>query len=100
MGNKVGDLTDIVDLDYNNKKLWDYQIETLKYWASLGVDMAKGFYEIHTIYNKDIVIASYKLNEKKLTGIFNLGKESGEIVINAVDGKYTNLVNGTVVIVN
>lgn len=38
MGNKVGDWTDIVDLDYKNKELWDYQIETLKYWASLGVD--------------------------------------------------------------
>lgn len=38
MGNKVGDWTDIVDLDYKNKKLWDYQIETLKYWADLGVD--------------------------------------------------------------
>ncbi|MCX7950987.1 MAG: alpha-amylase family glycosyl hydrolase [Clostridiales bacterium] len=38
MGNKVGDWTDIVDLDYNNKELWDYQIETLKYWAGIGVD--------------------------------------------------------------
>lgn len=37
-GNKVGDWTDIIDLDYNNKGLWDYQIETLKYWASIGVD--------------------------------------------------------------
>ena len=26
-----GDWTDIVDLDYNNKELWDYQIQTLKY---------------------------------------------------------------------
>ncbi len=38
MGNKVGDWTDIVDLDYNNKELWSYQIETLKYWVFLGVD--------------------------------------------------------------
>ncbi|GFZ34161.1 alpha-amylase [Clostridium zeae] len=38
MGNKVGDWTDIVDLDYNNKDLWNYQIETLRYWASIGVD--------------------------------------------------------------
>ncbi|MCI1476961.1 MAG: alpha-amylase family glycosyl hydrolase [Clostridium beijerinckii] len=37
-GNKVGDWTDIIDLDYSNSKLWDYQIETLKYWSSLGVD--------------------------------------------------------------
>jgi len=32
-GNKVGDWTDIIDLDYNQKDLWDYQIETLKMWA-------------------------------------------------------------------
>lgn len=37
-GNKVGDWSDVIDLDYNNKGLWDYQIETLKYWTSLGVD--------------------------------------------------------------
>ncbi len=32
-GNRVGDWTDIVDLDYSNPGLWDYQIETLKMWA-------------------------------------------------------------------
>ena len=32
-GNRVGDWTDIVDLDYGQDGLWDYQIETLKYWA-------------------------------------------------------------------
>ena len=34
-GNKVGDWYDIIDLDYSQKGLWDYQIETLKYWASI-----------------------------------------------------------------
>ncbi|MDP4145842.1 MAG: alpha-amylase family glycosyl hydrolase [Bacillota bacterium] len=37
-GNKVGDWTDIIDLDYKNKELWDYQIDTLKYWIKVGVD--------------------------------------------------------------
>ena len=32
-GNHVGDWTDIIDLDYTNPDLWDYQIETLKMWA-------------------------------------------------------------------
>ena len=32
-GNRVGDWTDIIDLDYSNKGLWDYQIESLRYWA-------------------------------------------------------------------
>ncbi|MCI9155812.1 MAG: alpha-amylase [Lawsonibacter sp.] len=35
LGNHVGDWTDIVDLDYSNPGLWNYQIETLKYWASM-----------------------------------------------------------------
>lgn len=38
LGNKVGDWSDIIDLDYNNHKLWDYMLEMLTYWASLGVD--------------------------------------------------------------
>ena len=32
-GNHVGDWTDIIDLDYTVPELWDYQIESLKYWA-------------------------------------------------------------------
>lgn len=34
-GNRIGDWTDIIDLDYSNRALWDYQIETLKMWASI-----------------------------------------------------------------
>lgn len=34
-GNHVGDWSDIVDLDYTNRDLWDYQIETLKMWAEI-----------------------------------------------------------------
>jgi len=35
MGNHVGDWTDVVDLDYRVKALWDYQIESLKMWAGI-----------------------------------------------------------------
>lgn len=34
-GNKVGDWYDIIDLDYKQKDLWTYQIETLKRWAAI-----------------------------------------------------------------
>lgn len=34
-GNRVGDWTDIIDLDYSNRELWDYQIDTLKMWAEI-----------------------------------------------------------------
>lgn len=35
MGTKTGDWTDVADLDYNNKELWKYQIETLCQWAQV-----------------------------------------------------------------
>ena len=34
-GNKCGEWTDVIDLDYNQRGLWDYQIETLKMWAEI-----------------------------------------------------------------
>ncbi|MBE5959526.1 MAG: alpha-amylase [Lachnospiraceae bacterium] len=33
--NKIGDWSDIIDLDYSNKDLWDYQIESLCMWAEI-----------------------------------------------------------------
>lgn len=35
MGGKTADWTDVVDLDYTNRGLWDYQIETLCEWAKI-----------------------------------------------------------------
>ncbi len=34
-GNKIGDWADVIDLDYTQSALWDYQIETLVEWARL-----------------------------------------------------------------
>lgn len=34
-GNRIGDWTDVIDLDYSHSGLWDYQIETLKQWAAI-----------------------------------------------------------------
>ena len=35
VGNKIGDWADVIDLDYRCRALWDYQIESLKMWASV-----------------------------------------------------------------
>lgn len=35
VGNRVGDWTDVIDLDYVNRDLWDYQIDTLCQWAEI-----------------------------------------------------------------
>ncbi len=34
-GNRVGDWHDVIDLDYEQKDLWQYQIDTLKMWAEI-----------------------------------------------------------------
>lgn len=34
-GNRYGDWTDVIDLDYTNTGLWHYQIESLKMWAGI-----------------------------------------------------------------
>lgn len=35
MGTKTGDWTDVADLDYTNRELWQYQIDTLCQWAGM-----------------------------------------------------------------
>ena len=35
VGNKIGDWADVIDLDYHQSGLWDYQIESLRMWAGL-----------------------------------------------------------------
>jgi len=35
---KVGDWSDVYDLDYSHRSLWEYQIATLQKWADCGVD--------------------------------------------------------------
>jgi len=34
-GNRVGDWSDVIDLDYSSRELWEYQKETLVQWACL-----------------------------------------------------------------
>ena len=34
-GNRIGDWYDVIDLDYSQPGLWDYQIDTLKMWAKI-----------------------------------------------------------------
>ena len=61
--------------------------------------MAKGFYEICTAEDKDVILASYKMGNEKLIGIFNVGMEQGEVSVDAAQGEYINLVDGTMVTV-
>ena len=51
-----------------------------------------GYYNIF-ITDKDIFYGEYKLNNKKIVGIFNLGQDSGTIKLDIKDGIYTNLID-------
>lgn len=35
LGGKTADWSDVIDLDYDNPALWDYQIESLRMWAGI-----------------------------------------------------------------
>ncbi len=37
-GPRIPDWSDVADLDYSQRGLWDYQIESLEKWASFGAD--------------------------------------------------------------
>lgn len=38
VGNRFGDWYDVIDLDYTQPGLWEYQIDTLLFWADFGFD--------------------------------------------------------------
>ncbi len=38
ISSKVPDWSDVIDLEYRCRDLWDEQVNVLKYWSSLGVD--------------------------------------------------------------
>jgi len=51
-----------------------------------------GIYEI-IITDKDIYYGEYKMKDKQIVGIFNLGQDSGSIKVNIEDGVYTNIID-------
>jgi len=38
--NRVGDWSDIIDLDYTHRELWDYQLETLEIFTAENIQAA------------------------------------------------------------
>jgi glycosidase len=93
----------LFDVDkINLHSIKEYFVELLKTLGKIKKNeiMATGFYEIHIANDKDVILASYKLKNKVLIGIFNVDKLQGSISVNVADGEYTNLTDATVVVVN
>ena len=63
MANKVGDWSDVYDLDYSNPALIKYLVDVIQYYCSIGVD---GFrFDVASLISKEFYIALKKmLNEK------------------------------------
>ncbi len=55
-----------------------------------------GVFNIH-FQEKDVVVASYELDDKKIVGIFNVGNEKGKVGIKIPNGKYQDLLNDVVI---
>lgn len=84
-GNRVGDWTDIIDLDYSNQDLWDYQIDTLKMWA----EIVDGFRcDVAPLVPLDFWLKAREEVEKVHPGCFWLAEsvEPGFIVFNRSRG--------------
>ncbi|MDA3931677.1 MAG: alpha-amylase family glycosyl hydrolase [Tenericutes bacterium] len=52
-----------------------------------------GVYSIDNV-NKDVYLGYYQYKDNLLIGLFNVGLEEGDIVINLEDGVYENLITG------
>ncbi len=57
-----------------------------------------GSYDIF-ITNKDVFYGEYKMNNKRIVGVFNLGLDIGDININVKDGTYTNIINNDEIVI-
>lgn len=71
MGTKTGDWTDVADLDYQNRELWKYQIETLCMWA----EMVDGFRcDVASLVPLDFWLAAREAVEKVHPGFIWLAE--------------------------
>ena len=84
--NKVGDWSDIIDLETSLEATQDYLVNVLKYWRGLGVD---GFrFDVASMVNisvfkkaRDVLPKdTFFLTESISTGFYNYLKESGVYV--------------------
>lgn len=79
-GNRVGDWSDIIDLDYNNLELHNYLTDMLLYWVNMGVD---GF-------RCDVApMVSMKFWKKAATAIDKVNPEFTWLA-ESVEGKFIN----------
>lgn len=94
-------LFDIDKVNWNGLK--ESYIDLLKKLGAIKKQdiFAKGFYDIHTIVDKDVIYADYEYKSTQMVGIFNVGKEEGEFKVNIKDGSYINKIdNSDIEIVN
>lgn len=61
--------------------------------------LIKGYYDI-VFQEKDVIVATYELNNEKLVGVFNVSKEQGYVTIELTDGVYKNIISGNDVVVS
>ncbi|MNP17171.1 hypothetical protein D3C76_1095950 [compost metagenome] len=61
--------------------------------------VANGSYLLKAIDDEDILIGEYTWGNQKLIGVFSMKGKSAEVEVNLPDNTYTNLIDGTKIIV-
>ena len=80
--NKVGDWSDVYDLDFNNQDLIDYLVKVIEYYCSLGVD---GFrFDVASLIHKAFFI--------KLKEMLNEKYPDTILLAESIDASFTNYV--------
>ena len=61
--------------------------------------MAYGDYHLYTDDLTDTVIGTYEMENRKMVGVFALKSQDAKVKVDLKDGEYTNLIDGTTVVV-
>jgi len=82
MANKVGDWSDVYDLDLSKKPLRKYLVDVIEYYCSLGVD---GFrFDVCSLLPKEFFVELKRMLDKKYPDIVLLGEAVQTSFINFV----------------
>ncbi len=90
----------LFDIDKINIKNQNKELTLLmqKLYEIKQMDIVReGFYDINTIPNTEVVIASYELQNENLIGIFNLSENIYHLDFNLNNGQYLDLIEKEVI---
>lgn len=110
MDSNLPDLFNIDKINWSNMN-YDFVAYIKKLSSLKKRDLfAEGLYRIHKTNKKGIILASYRYKDAVVIGVFNVENKIGELILSekdrwgntllkVPDGRYTNLLDGTEIVV-